>query len=171
LAGTGSTGQKNRRAAARAATQVDVLGHPLGPCGFGDRDVAVLHMPAQDDLRHRPAVRRGDPLDRRVVELSVVVPERAVGFHGDPVLCARVDHRGVGEVRVQLDLVDGRFDPGLGDDPFQVRWLEVRNADAAGAPVGNELGDGLPCRDIVAAVKRWKGPVDEEQVDLIDTEG
>lgn len=105
-----------------------------------------------------------------VAEFGVVVAERAVGFGGDPVLCAGLDHRGVGEVRVQFDLVDGRFDPGLGDDPFQVRGLEVRNADAAGAPVRNELGDDLPCRDIVALVERRKGPVNEEQVDLINAE-
>jgi hypothetical protein len=48
---------------------VEVLGYPLGPGGFGDSDVAVLHVPAQDDQGSRFAVGVGDVLDRFVVAM------------------------------------------------------------------------------------------------------
>ena len=40
---------------------VEVLGHPLGLGGLGDRDDPVLHVPAQDHLRDGLVVAGGDP--------------------------------------------------------------------------------------------------------------
>jgi hypothetical protein len=74
------------------------------------------------------------------------VAERAVGLDRDPEAPRRLD-RGIGEVRVQLDLVDGRDDPGLLDDPVEVGGLKVGDARGAQPPVGDELGQGSPGGD------------------------
>jgi hypothetical protein len=48
--------------------------------------------------------------------------------------------------------------------------VEVRDADRAGAAVPMELGERLPGRHEVAAVERRQGPVDEEEVDVVEPE-
>ena len=71
---------------------------------------------------------------------------------------------------MDLDLVDRRDDVGLGGQPLQVRDLEVRDADRAGAAVGLELLERLPGRDEVAVVAGRQRPVDQEQVDVVGAE-
>ena len=71
---------------------------------------------------------------------------------------------------MQLDLVDGGGDVGLGGEPLEVRDLEVRDADRAGAAVGLELLERPPGRDVVAVVEGRQRPVDQEQVDVVDAE-
>ena len=61
-----------------------------------------------------------------------------MGLDRDPVPGARLARGVVVEVGVDLELVDRRDDAGLGDDPVQVRGLEVRDAGAAQPPVGDE---------------------------------
>jgi hypothetical protein len=56
---------------------------------FRDRDVAVLNVPAKDDLSARSAELRGDPGDRLVGERGAVVSERTVRLDSDPMLCRR----------------------------------------------------------------------------------
>jgi hypothetical protein len=58
---------------------------------------------------------RGLPLCPRGLWASTASPLRLVAARG-----------GVGEVRVQLELVDSRHDPGLGDDAVQMGGLEGR---------------------------------------------
>jgi hypothetical protein len=69
-----------------------------------------------------------------------------------------------------LDLVDGRYDAGLLDDPIEVLGQEVRDAHGAGPAVLHELGQGAPRGDVVAVVQRRQRPVDEEQVDPVEPE-
>ena len=104
--------------------------HALGPSGFGDGDVAVLRVPAEDDLRRGLAVSSGYLGDRFVGEGFAVVAERAVGFDGDPVPLGCFARFGVGEVGVQLELVDDGRDAGRGNNPVQVSGLEVGDAAA-----------------------------------------
>ncbi len=83
---------------------------------------------------------------------------------------ARGAHLLVAEERVRLDLVHGRHDAGLLDDPVEVGGLEVGDADGGGAAVLLELDEGLPGRHEVAVVPRRERPVDEEQVDPVQPE-
>jgi hypothetical protein len=76
----------------------------------------------------------------------------------------------VGEVRVQLDLVDGRGDAGLGDDAVQVGGLEVGDPGGAQPSLGHQVGGGLPGRDVVAVVQGGQRPVNQEQVELVQAE-
>ncbi|MCW2908063.1 MAG: hypothetical protein JWL68_2852 [Actinomycetia bacterium] len=52
--------------------------------------------------------------------------EGTVGLYRDPITPCRRARGVVGEVRVQLELVDSRHDPGLGDDAVQMGRLEGR---------------------------------------------
>jgi hypothetical protein len=69
---------------------------------------------------------------------------------------------------VDLDLVDGRHDIGLVEEPAQVGGLEVGDPDGAGPPVGVDPLEGLPRRHEVG--DRRQGPVDQEEVDALDVE-
>ena len=111
----------------------------------------------------------GDLGDHRVVE-HVALRDRRPRLGRDAVRLAVRAHLVVGEVRVQLDLVDRRHDVGLGGQALEVRDLEVRDADRAGAAVALELLERLPRRDEVAVVERRQRPVDEEQVDVVEAE-
>ena len=71
---------------------------------------------------------------------------------------------------MQLDLVHRRHRVGLGGQPLQVLDLEVRDADRARAAVLAELLERPPGRDVVAVVERGEGPVDEEQVDVVEAQ-
>jgi hypothetical protein len=67
---------------------------------------------------------------------------------------------------VYLDLVDGRRNPGLGDDAVQVGALEVRDSGGAQPPSSNQPVHGSPGRDVVTAVQGGERPVDQEQIEL-----
>ena len=69
---------------------------------------------------------------------------------------------------MQLDLVHGGHDVGLGRKPLQVPDLEVRHADRARAAVRLELLECLPGGHEVAVVERGEGPVDQEEVHVVE---
>jgi hypothetical protein len=128
----------------REVKDADVVLHPSRVRRLGDRDVTVVHMPAQDDLCGGFAVPGGDPADRLVAQRLTVVTQGAMGLHRDAMLCGGRDRCGVGEVRVQLELVDRRYLTRLGDDAVQMGRLKVRHSRAAQSPFGDELGDRFP---------------------------
>ena len=80
-------------------------------------------------------------------------------------------HLVVGEVRMDLDLVDRGHRAGLVGQPLQMGDLKVGHADAAGAAVFGELLQRLPRRHVVAVVERGQWPVDEEQIDVVESQG
>ena len=68
---------------------------------------------------------------------------------------------------MHLHLIDHR---GLTLQMVQVLRLEVRHADGAGQPLRLELLQGVPCLDVGIAVLDGGRPVDEVQVDVVQTE-
>ena len=115
----------------------------------------------------RPTARRSRrPPGRRALALG----DRRPRLGDDAVLAAVGAHLLVAEVGVHLDLVHRGHHVGLGGQPLQVRHLEVRHADRAGAAVARELLQHLPGRDEVAVVQGGQRPVDQEQVDVVDAE-
>ena len=71
---------------------------------------------------------------------------------------------------MQLYLVNGRHDPGLGDDAIQVGRLEVRHSRGAQPALGHQLRHGFPGRDVVAVIQCGKRPVDQEEIELVKAE-
>src|SRR5258706_11540841 len=71
---------------------------------------------------------------------------------------------------MELDLVDGGRHLGLARQSLQVGDLEVADADRPGSALLLELLKRLPRRDEVAAVQGRQGPVDQEQVDVVDAQ-
>lgn len=58
----------------REVEDVEVLGDPLGSDGLRDRRAALLHMPAQHDLRSGLAVCLGDATDHGIAEGALPAP-------------------------------------------------------------------------------------------------
>ena len=109
----------------------------------------------------------GDLGQRRVVE-HLALRDRRPRLGRDPVRASVGVDLAVLEVRMELDLVDGRHASRLGGEALEMRDLEVRDADRPRAAVGLELLERLPGRDEVAVVERRQRPVDEEQVDVVE---
>jgi hypothetical protein len=59
-------------------------------------------------------------------------------------------------------------DAGLGDEPLEVRRLEVRDADRAGLALRHELREGAEGGYVLVALRQR--PVDEEKVDVVEAE-
>src|SRR5690606_13872979 len=72
------------------------------------------------------------------------------------------------DVGVQLDLVDGRHDVGLGCQPLQVSRLEVRDADGERLAGCLQPFEGPPGRHVEVAARQR--PVDEQEVDVVEAE-
>src|SRR5450756_2735745 len=97
---------------------------------------------------------RGDSADRRVVE-EVAAAHRTPALCGDALGPVVVEHRSLGEVRVQLDLVDRGQDAGLGFETVDLRGGEVRDPDGANHALALEPDHGAPRLDVpVDARKR-----------------
>ncbi len=154
----------------REVEEVEVLPHPLLVRGLREDDVAALEVPAEGDLRRRPAA---VPRRSSSTTGSSSTSPRAIGDHAStaaPCRSVAARRRLVGEVGVHLDLVHRRYDAGLLDDPVEVVRLEVRDAHGPGPAVLHELGERAPRGDVVAVVQRRQRPVDEEQVDPVEPE-
>jgi hypothetical protein len=67
--------------------------------------VAVLDVPAQDDLRVGSLLGRSDPTDHRLIE-EPPVPEGTVRLHRNAMTGRSRTSAAVGEVRMHLDLID-----------------------------------------------------------------
>ena len=122
--------------------------------------------PVAGDLR---CGRLGDPGDHRVAEHLALRDRvtRRVGL-GDAVLPAVAADLVVGEVRVDLDLVDRGHRVGLVAPPLADgrpgSWTPRCCGRGRLRPNSSER---LPRRDAVAVVERRQWPVDEEQVDVV----
>lgn len=119
------------------------------------------HLRSGDGLALSLGEALGDGLDLGLIDeqgnADVVVAEGGVGGNEDVLLGAVVDHGGVGEAGVALDLVHGGDNAGVVDDGLELprvrtinllAWVkrktyvlnrEVRDADGAGLALG-ELG-------------------------------
>ena len=97
-------------------------------------DEAALDVPAEHHLRGRAADPLGDLADRRVVE-HLALRQRRPRLGRDAVLLVVGAHLAVLEVRVELDLVDGRDRRRSRRPAARGVDLEVGDADRAGAPV------------------------------------
>src|SRR5665647_226701 len=110
---------------------------------------------------------RGDSADRRVVE-EVAAAQRTPALCGDALGPVVVEHRSLGEVRVQLDLVDRGQDAGLGFETVDLRGGEVRDPDGANHALALEPDHGAPRLDV--PVDARKRPVYEVQVDVLQAQ-
>jgi hypothetical protein len=90
---------------------LDVLLDALRGDRLGEDDIAALDMPAQHDLGRGLADPASNRLDRRIVE-DAALSERRPGFDGDLVLGAEPAQLVLGQVGIDLDLVDRRGDVG-----------------------------------------------------------
>src|SRR2546430_16366826 len=95
-------------------------------------------MPAQDDLGWRLARPFGDGPNDRVAK-DAPLPQRRPGLDRDLMLGAEGAHVVLSQVRVHLDLVDGRDDLGLTVQAPEVAGLEVGHADGPGPALAVEL--------------------------------
>jgi hypothetical protein len=114
IAATSSGGQ-------REVEDVDVLGDAVGLDRLRDRAEAVFDVPAKDDLRRGLAVLGREVGDTRVGRWAAGyvagaghgdedAAERRPSLGDDAQLGVDLPESGLGEVRVQLDLVDPRHD-------------------------------------------------------------
>src|SRR6478736_3401689 len=142
----------------------DVLPDPRRRGRLRDDDVAQLHVPAEHDLGRAAAVPPGQLDDDRVAERPAL-PERAPGLGDDVVAGVEAAQRRLLEVEVELDLVHGRDDVRLVEQPLQVRHLEVGDPDGADPPVRVELLERAP--GVHVAIFRGPGPVDQVEVDVV----
>jgi len=76
----------------------------------------------------------------------------------------------IAQVRMHLDLIDGRHDIAFLHETPHVRDLKVGNADRAGSTVVRELLQRAPGRNEVAPIQRRQGPVDQEQIKIVRPE-
>src|SRR5262245_59097173 len=83
---------------------LDVLRQPLDARGARDRRDALLHKPAQADLRRRLAMDPSDSGERFVVP-DAALRNRAVGDECKAALIAGRPHLGLVEIGVILDLI------------------------------------------------------------------
>ena len=72
------------------------------------------------------------------------------------------------ESRMQLDLIDGRRHTGLVDDPFEMVFVEVRDADRRGPPLLAKPHQRLPGLDETALL--GGRPMDQVEVDGLPLE-
>ncbi|SHU63076.1 Uncharacterised protein [Mycobacteroides abscessus subsp. abscessus] len=92
-------------------------------------------MPAQDHLCRTHVVCLGDGADRRILQNRALAEWRP-RLGGNAVFGVERAQFGLGEPRVQLDLVEGGYFSGLIDKPLEVVDGEVADADGLGAPIG-----------------------------------
>src|SRR4051794_3089678 len=102
-----------------------VLADALRTHRLGDHDDTALQVPAQDDLRRCPGVRRRDGLDLRPVQQSLTATERAPRLRHDAEAGMGGAELVLRKAWMQFDLVDRGDDVALGDDPLQLRDREV----------------------------------------------
>ena len=149
--------------------QLEVLPHPRGRHRLREHDVATLEVPAQHYLRRRLANLVSQLRDGGLTK-HLALRDRRPRLNGDPVLPAVGTYRVVGEIRMDLDLVHRGHQIGVGCQSLQVLNREVRYPNRAGAAIAVELLERLPGRDKVAAVEGGQGPVDQEQVDVVEAQ-
>src|SRR5665811_1974750 len=94
--------------------------------------------------------------------------QRTPALCGDALGPVVVEHRSLGEVRVQLDLVDRGQDAGLGFETVDLRGGEVRDPDGANQALALEPDHGAPRLDV--PVDARKRPVYEVQVDVLQAQ-
>ncbi len=138
---------------------------PLRGHRLGDHDVAELQVPADHDLRRRPAVRLGDLDDRGVVEHRAL-RERAPGLGDDPELARARGAARLLEVGVQLDLVDRRRLARLRDHPPQCSGWKFETPIARDQALVAELDERPP--GLHVAVVRRHRPVDQVEVEVVE---
>src|SRR5262245_21315397 len=107
-------------------------------------------MPTDDHLRRRLAPLLGDRGDDGIIE-NLPVAERRIGLHPDAVALMVVPDVALLEIWMRLELVHGRDDTRLPDDPVEVVDEEVGNADAAREAILLRLDQPLLRLDVVFA--------------------
>lgn len=110
----------------------------------------------------------GDGDDRRDLQQALARAERGPCLGGDALLPVVLADRVLLEVRVQLDLVDGRDDGRRLDQLLQVLRVEVGDTDGLDPAVRVELLEGLVRVDVL--VPRRQRPVDQVQVEVVQAE-
>ena len=109
----------------------------------------------------------GDQVKGGVVK-DAAASERRPGLGHDAVRGMERPGFALRQPRVQLDLVDGRHDSGLGEQPVEVVGVEVADPDRADPPFGLEPFEGAP--GVNVPVLRRCRPVDEVKVEQVEAE-
>jgi len=118
-------------------------------------------VPAQHNLSRGHAVTFSEASDGGVGQ-DCALRQRAPRLGRDAVLGVQRAQLSLREVRVQLDLVDGGYRAGLGDQPPQVFGGEVGDPDRADPAVRGQLLQCPPGLDV--PVHAGHRPMDEVEV-------
>ncbi len=100
-----------------------------------------------------------------VLQQIGAVTQGAPGFSDDTQLRVDLAQVLLGEVGVQLNLVDGGHNAGFGDDFAQLLFGEVRDADGLGLALLLQFNQGLPGLGVEPL--GGLSPVNQEQVDVV----
>lgn len=114
--------------------------------------------------------------------------QRRVGLHHDTLALAELDQLVLGEKRMELHLIGSRDDLGVGQELFEVGYAPVGDTDSLGLAGSWDLLHQLPgllgrpvwvnstsaiwvqWDLLVASLLHGNRPVDEKQVDVVQTE-
>ena len=176
---------------------LEVALNTRGGRALGEHDVATAKTPGEQDLGKVVTAALGDGLEERVVADTlarrwdlVLRAEGRVGGRDDLVLEAELDELGVGHEGVDLDLVDGGLDAGELEELLQALDGPVGNTDGPCLAGIDKILHGPPCwlgvlgelllddvlaigadlGHVVLVLLGGDGPVDEEEVDVVNLE-
>ena len=116
------------------SSQVKVLALTLRVQGLRDGHIAILKMPTQNGLHHRNTMLGGDTLQVRIAQHLVGTAQRAPRLSDDAMRVVVGQLFVLLEVRMQLDLVDGRGHARIANKQINVTGQEVANADMLDQP-------------------------------------
>ena len=147
--------------------QVKVLTLALRVQGLRDGHVAVLEVPAQNGLDHGNTVLGGDTIQVRVAQHLVGAAQRAPCLGDDAVRIVVGQLFALLEVRVQLDLVDGRGHARIANEQINMAGQEVADADMLDQPTFTGFDQRLPCLNKLTLAR--VRPMNQVEVDVVES--
>ena len=147
--------------------QVEVLTLALRVQGLRDGHVAVLEVPAQNGLDHGNTVLGGDTLQVRVTQHLVGAAQRAPCLGDDAVRVVVGQLFALLEVRVQLNLVDGRGHARIANEQINMAGQEVADADMLDQPTFTGFDQRLPYLNELAEATDGLSKADMEKLGAV----
>src|SRR5712692_1041634 len=144
---------------------VRVLADPLGADGLRDDDETVLEAPADQDLRGRAAILRGDLSDRGMLQ-ALSAREGAVRLQLDPMGPAVLEKFFLEQEGMELDLIDRGWHRTRRQQFFQVRDHVVAESDRPHLTLVSKFEQSLPG----LLTESGDRPMNEIQVHVLQAE-